>query len=56
MGDVRKDGRLVPLNSDFDLYSSGRNGRSVGPLNSALSQDDVVRASNGAFINLARKY
>jgi general secretion pathway protein G len=52
----RKDRFLVPLNTDFDLYSVGRDGESVPPLSAAKSRDDVVRAANGAFIGLASKF
>ena len=56
IGDLRKDRFLVPLNSDFDLYSMGRDGRSQGPLSAATSQDDVVRANDGGFVGLASEY
>lgn len=55
-GAARKDRNLVPLNSDFDLYSSGKDGSSVGPLTAAQSKDDVIRANDGKFIDLAAKY
>ena len=55
-GRARKNRNLVPINSDFDLYSKGKNGRSVAPLVAADSQDDVVRANDGAFIGLASTY
>ena len=55
-GDVRKDGKLNPLNTDFDLYSIGRDGKSAGPLSAKASRDDIVRASNGAFIGLGEDY
>lgn len=53
---VRKDGLLNPLNSDFDLYSLGKDGRSSGPLSAQDSRDDIVRANNGAFIGLGEDY
>ena len=53
---VRKDGRLNPLNSDFDLYSLGKDGASAGPLSAKESRDDIVRANNGAFIGLGEDY
>ena len=53
---ARKDRFLVPINTDFDLYSMGRDGESVAPLTAAKSRDDVVRAANGAFIGLASKF
>ena len=52
----RKDGNLNPLNTDFDLYSAGKDGDSQGPLNATVSRDDVVRANNGAFIGRAEDY
>lgn len=55
-GGLRKDGKLNPLNTDFDLFSVGRDGASAGPLSAKKSKDDVVRANNGAFIGLGRDY
>jgi general secretion pathway protein G len=55
-GKARKDKNLVPLNTDFDLYSMGKDGQSVGPLTAKASRDDIVRASDGAFIGLASDY
>jgi general secretion pathway protein G len=54
--ELRKDGELAPLNSDFDLYSLGPDGVSALALPAASSRDDVVRAGNGAFIGLAVNY
>ena len=56
IGAVRKDGKLNPLNSDYDLYSKGQDGNSKGPLNAKASRDDIIRASNGAFIGLGEDY
>ena len=53
---LRKDGELAPLNSDFDLYSLGPDGVSALALPAASSHDDVVRAGNGAYIGLALNY
>ena len=55
-GAFRKDGKLNPLNSDFDLFSVGADGESMGPLSAAKSRDDIVRANNGAFIGLGENY
>lgn len=55
-GAFRKDGKLNPLNSDFDLYSRGKDGDSKGPLSAKASRDDIVRANNGAFIGLGEDY
>ena len=52
----RKDKNLHPLNSDYDLYSCGRDGNSIPPLTAQQSRDDIVRANNGGFIGLATNY
>ncbi len=53
---LRKDGALAPLNTDFDLYSLGADGESALALPAATSRDDVVRADDGAYIGLAVNY
>lgn len=53
---VRKDGRLIPLNTDYDLFSIGADGRSAPPLSAAQARDDVLRANDGAFIGLGKDY
>lgn len=55
-GQMRKDKNLVPINTDFDLYSMGKDGESVPPLTAKKSQDDIVRANNGAFVGLGSDY
>ena len=55
-GQARKDKSLVPINSDYDLYSLGKDGQSVPPLTAQPSQDDVVRGRNGDFVGLARDF
>ena len=52
-GAFRKDKFLVPLNSDFDLYSMGPDGESDAPLASSVSKDDVIRANDGSYIGIA---
>lgn len=56
VGQVRKDRSLHPLNTDYDLYSMGADGKSTSALTAKISQDDVIRASNGAFYGLASDY
>jgi general secretion pathway protein G len=56
LGQVRKDHNLVPLNSDYDLYSKGKDGVSKPPLTAQASHDDIVRANNGGFLGLASEY
>jgi general secretion pathway protein G len=55
-GKARKDHFLVPLNSDYDLYSVGKDGISSAPLTAKASADDIIRANNGGFIGLAARY
>jgi general secretion pathway protein G len=55
-GAARKDKNLVPINSDFDLYSLGKDGASSPSLNAKPSRDDVVRASDGRFVGLAQDF
>ena len=53
---LRKDRNLVPINTDYDLYSRGKDGASVAPLTAKKSHDDIVRANNGGYIGLAQDY
>lgn len=55
-GKMRKDRALVPINSDYDLYSMGADGLSQPPLTARASHDDIVRANNGRFVGLASDY
>lgn len=55
-GKLRKDRFLVPVNSDYDLYSMGKDGRSVAPFTAKHSRDDIVRANDGAYIGLASDF
>ena len=55
-GQVRKDKSAAPINSDFDLYSVGKDGATHLQLNQPLARDDIVRARDGAFIGLAEEF
>ncbi len=55
-GGARRDKNLNPLNSDFDLYSTGKNGKTKLPISQKDSLDDVLRANDGRFIDLAKNY
>jgi general secretion pathway protein G len=55
-GQARKDRFLKPLNSDYDLYSMGKDGQSSPPLQAKPSLDDVIRASNGSYVGLASNF
>ncbi len=53
---ARKDKFLVPLNSDYDLYSKGADGDSKAPLPAPASHDDILRANDGAYVGLASEF
>lgn len=55
-GQARKDHNLNPINSDFDLYSLGKDGVSKTQLTQKDSLDDIVRARDGAFVGLASDF
>ncbi|HNK13786.1 MAG TPA: hypothetical protein PLZ20_04450, partial [Nitrospira sp.] len=55
-GKPRKDRFLHPINSDYDLYSMGKDGESVEPLTAKKSHDDVIRANDGSFVGLAVEF
>lgn len=55
-GKARKDRKFNPLNSDFDLYSLGKDGASKQQLTNKDSLDDIVRANDGAYVGLAADY
>lgn len=53
---MRKDHFMVPVNSDYDLYSMGPDGRSKAPFTAKDSRDDIVRANDGKYVGLASEY
>jgi general secretion pathway protein G len=56
LGSARKDKKLHPINTDYDLYSAGKDGMTQRPLTAAVSEDDIVRANNGGYVGLASDY
>ena len=55
-GKARKDRFLVPINTDFDLCSMGRDGETHTNLTVKASHDDIIRANNGSYIGLGIDY
>jgi general secretion pathway protein G len=55
-GKLRKDHFMVPVNSDFDLYSMGKDGKTASPFTSKNSRDDIVRANDGQYLGLVANY
>ena len=56
VGSARKNLGMVPVNTDYDLFSMGRDGDSVPPLTGLSSRDDIVRAYNGGYVGLAKDH
>lgn len=50
-GDVRRDRMGTQINTDFDLYSMGPDGRTG---DEGKGDDDIVRANNGQFVGVAQ--
>jgi general secretion pathway protein G len=55
-GSARKRKNLSPLNTDFDLYSVGKDGQSQNSLLPPVSRDDVIRALDGRFVGLGKDF
>lgn len=53
---MRRDRNMLPLNSDFDLFSLGPDHQSEPAITAAVSLDDVIRADDGSYIGVARHY
>lgn len=56
VGKSRKNKNLTPINTDWDLWSNGKDGGSNLALTAKVSRDDVILANDGRFIGLASKY
>jgi general secretion pathway protein G len=55
-GGSRKDHALNPLNTDFDLYSVGPDGKTKAQITQKDSLDDILRAGNGSFVGIAADF
>jgi len=55
-GYIRKDKNLHPLNTDYDLYSMGPDGKTAAQIISKFGKDDIIRANDGAYFGEASKY
>jgi general secretion pathway protein G len=54
-GQARQDGG-DPINADFDVYSTGKDGLSAASIGAQPSRDDIIRGRSGSFIGLASSY
>jgi general secretion pathway protein G len=55
-GASRRDHNVNPINSDFDLCSMGKDGQTKKQLPADISQDDIIRARDGAYIGLVSDF
>lgn len=55
-GALRKDRFLVPINSDFDLYSMGPDMKTTAALTAKAAKDDIIRANDGGYVGVAEGY
>lgn len=49
-------GKGDPLNSDYDLFSKGKDRTSASVLTDDTSKDDIVRANDGSYTGLVSEY
>ena len=52
----RRDQYMLPLNTDFDLFSLGPDHSTTVSLGDTAGLDDVIRANNGGFFGVAADY
>jgi general secretion pathway protein G len=50
------DGVTMDLNTDFDIYSMGKDGASTKSLADPSCKDDIIRAGDGGFVGLGKEY
>ncbi len=55
-GPKKKDRFQVPLNSTYDLYSKGKDGVTSTALTAPATNDDVLRANDGAYVGLGSEF
>jgi len=55
-GILRKDQFLIAVNSDYDLYSMGKDGQTAASITSGTGRDDVIRGTNGGYVGPALSY
>ena len=55
-GKRRRDKSANPVNSDYDLYSMGQDGKTAAQFMSKKARDDIVRANDGGYYGLAEEH
>jgi prepilin-type N-terminal cleavage/methylation domain-containing protein len=56
VGPLNRSSTGQTINSDFDLYSAGNNGLSTQSIIDPESTDDIIRANEGSFCDMAKRY
>lgn len=56
IGQLRKNRNMIPVNTDYDLYSMGPDGASQRPFTARASRDDIVRANDGSYFGRVSDY
>lgn len=52
----RRDKNANPVNSDYDLYSMGKDGKTTAQFTGKKARDDIVRANDGEYYGLAEEH
>ncbi len=55
-GQVRKDKKLNPINTQYDFYSKGKDGVTKKQISNKDSLDDIIIARDGLFIGVAEDF
>ena len=55
-GKRRRDKNANPVNSDYDLYSMGQDGKTAAQFMAKNARDDIVRANDGGYYGLAEEH
>lgn len=55
-GKRRRDKSANPVNSDYDIYSMGRDGKTAAQFMAKKARDDIVRANDGGYYGLAEEH
>ena len=55
-GKRRRDKSANPVNSDYDIYSMGRDGKTTAQFTAKKARDDIVRANDGGYYGLAEEH
>jgi general secretion pathway protein G len=55
-GERRKDNSENPINSFYDLWSNGKDGKTHKQVSKKEGRDDIIRARDGEFIGYGREF